>query len=389
MSSASPPSRTPWRSRRPWRPGSTLAVLAGALVTAAVLATRRRRKSRPYRPAGMPADRVAAERQSLALAGPPPHGPPPDDPSEDPRHEDPPRDDPGATDGPGAHHEAAHPEPAMLGSDEDEHPRWPTRRWAAPSLAVAATLVVVTGLVVVRTVVADSETTRTDAGPQGTAGGETTSSTATTVTTTTLAPPDPVDAFDQARRRLETAGSFRYSGTAQATDVSHVRPGPWLATHIAVEGEVALSSNRLREVLTTSGGVAEIVADGSTVWARSATSAATLPEESYQVVVGLTNEPVSRMGVALLPHWLASATEHEATGTEAADDDTFSATIPPDDFGEIVRGRGAMAAEVLLTLDAGGDPVRVEIISVPEGQLHLVLDISDIGQNVSIDPPAG
>lgn len=278
----------------------------------------------------------------------------------------------------------------MLGSDQDGPSPGPVRRWAAPSLAVAATLVVVTVLVVVRTVVADSETTRTDAGPQGTAGGETTSTTATTVaTTTTLAPPDPADAFDQASRRLETAGSFAYSGTAQATDVSHVRPGPWLATDVTVEGEVSLGSNRLREVVTTPGGVAEAVADGSTVWARSASSADILPEESYEVVVGLGIEPVERMGAALLPRWLASATESQAIESDAADGYSFSATIPADEFGEIVRGQGATAAEVLLTVDADGDPTRVEITSVPSGPLHLVLDISGIGEDVSIDPPVG
>jgi hypothetical protein len=389
MTSASPPSRPPRRSRRPGRPGATLTVVAGALVTAAVLATRRRRP-RP-RSAGMPADGPAAQRQNLVVAGPPPHRRQPDDPSEDPHPGDPPRDEGGPAGGPVTHHSVTHHEPAMVESDpEDPRSRGPARRWAVPGLTVAAALVVVAAVLVVRAVVADSETPRTDTGPREAAGGATTGTTATTLApTTTPAPVDAADAFDQASRRLDTAGSFVYSGTAQATDVSHVRPGPWLSTNVTVEGEVELASNRVREVVTTSGGVAEIVAEGSTVWARSADSTDALPEASYEVVVGISNESVDRMGAALLPRWLASATEPRTADGDAADGYSFSATIPAAEFGEIVRGEGATAAEVVLTLDGAGDPARVEIISVPEAQLHLVLDISGIGADVVIDPPAG
>jgi hypothetical protein len=400
MTSASPPSLPPWRSRRSWRSGSALTVVAGALVTAAVLTTRRRRRPRPRRSAGTPLDHQGTQRFHGTVASPPPSPPQPDDPDEELRSEDPPPEAParslgGAAVGrvdhqDGVHHEAAQHEAAMPRLDpEDPRSRWPPRRWALPSLTVAAALVVVTVSLVVRAVVADSEP-QTTTGSREEAGGVTTSTTAaTSVPTSTLPPPDPADAFAQASRRLDSAGSFFYSGTAQATDVSHVRPGPWLAPNVTVEGEVELESNRVREVVTTSGGVAEIVADGSTVWARSANTADLLPEASYEIVVGISNESVDRMGAALLPRWLASAIEPQPTEGDAGDGYSFSATIPADDFGEIVRGEGPMAADVVLTLDAAGDPRSIEITSVPRGSLHLVLGITGIGEDVHIDPPEG
>jgi hypothetical protein len=58
-------------------------------------------------------------------------------------------------------------------------------------------------------------------------------------------------------------------------------------------------------------------------------------------------------------------------------------------LGEVVDGRPAGDASVLLTLDGAGDPVRVEVMSVPSGPpLRLALDLLRIGEPVVIDLPA-
>jgi hypothetical protein len=57
-------------------------------------------------------------------------------------------------------------------------------------------------------------------------------------------------------------------------------------------------------------------------------------------------------------------------------------------LGEVVDGRPAGDADVLLTLDAAGDPVRVEVTSGPAAPpLRLALDLVRIGEPVTIDLP--
>ena len=234
------------------------------------------------------------------------------------------------------------------------------------------------------------------AGDDRTATASTGGTVATTVTT--LPPVTADNAFAAAAERITTAGSFSYSGTVSATDVSSVRPMFWLAVSSTVEGQVATASHRLHEVAVTSGGAAaETVAVGESVWGRRGPSVEALAELPFEPIPGLSGPrpgagdpalvPPAR-GAALLPAWLAAATEPTDVGPDEHGRRRFQATIPAAALGEIERQQPAVDATVVLTLDPTGVPVRVEVTSSPSGPaMHLAYDIAGLGQPVTIEPP--
>jgi hypothetical protein len=58
-------------------------------------------------------------------------------------------------------------------------------------------------------------------------------------------------------------------------------------------------------------------------------------------------------------------------------------------IGPVERGRRAVDAAVVITLDPAGDPVHVEITTVASGpELSLVLDVGGLGDPVPIAVPA-
>jgi len=209
-------------------------------------------------------------------------------------------------------------------------------------------------------------------------------------TTTTLPPVTPAEAFGLAGQRITLAGSFSYTGTVSATDVSHVRPMFWLAVESTVDGQVATSTGRLHEIAVAADGrAAETVTDGPTVWGRRAAAVDDLVDEPYEAIPALSGDAAPAKGAALLPAWLVSATDPSGAGVDALGRRTFRATIPADVLGEIERDRRPVDATVVLTLDDAGDPVRVDITSAPDGPvLHLLFEISGIGAPVTIAPPA-
>jgi hypothetical protein len=209
-------------------------------------------------------------------------------------------------------------------------------------------------------------------------------------TTTTLPPVTPAEAFGLAGQRITGAGSFSYTGTVSATDVSHVRPMFWLAVESTVDGQVATSTGRLHEIAVAADGrAAETVTDGPTVWGRRAAAVDDLVDEPYEAIPALSGDAAPAKGAALLPAWLVSATDPSGAGVDALGRRTFRATIPADVLGEIERDRRPVDATVVLTLDDAGDPVRVDITSAPDGPvLHLLFEISGIGAPVTIAPPA-
>lgn len=190
-------------------------------------------------------------------------------------------------------------------------------------------------------------------------------------------------AFTQASQRLQAAGSFAYTGTSEATDVSPVRPGLWLGVQLTTFGEVDLQAGRLHEIgLAADGSASETVTDGVTVWGRLASDTEGLAEQPYQTVGELGGEPPRSMGAALLSFWLDAAVDRQAIGPD------FRAVIPAEAFGVIEDGRPAVAAEILLTLDPNGDPVHVEVTTAPAGPpLRLVLDLVRIGEPLAIALP--
>src|ERR687891_386459 len=198
-----------------------------------------------------------------------------------------------------------------------------------------------------------------------------------------------VAAFALAADRLVSAGSFAYAGTTSAIDVSHVRPGLWLAVDLTVEGEVSTTGSRLHEVAVDATGQAvETVTDGPTVWGRQAATPAALGDALYLPITEDSGEDAAAKGIALLPTWLRSTVDRHDAGTDALGRRLLRATLPADVLGEVVDGRPAADADVALTLDAAGDPVHVEVVSVPTGPpLRLALDLSRIGEAVTIDLP--
>jgi hypothetical protein len=230
--------------------------------------------------------------------------------------------------------------------------------------------------------------TRDDERPDTDVGAGVTTS-AEPTTTTAIDELSPHEAFAQAADRLVAGGSFGYTGTTSAIDVSHVRPGLWLAVDLTVEGEVVTSAESVHEIAVDGGGRAtETVSEGPVVWGRLATSREALPDATYLPITEESGEQAAGKGVALLPAWLDATADRQDAGTDRHGNRVLRATLPADVLGEIVDGRPAGDATVQLTLDAAGDPVRVEVASQPAGPpLRLALDLVRIGEPVVIDLP--
>jgi len=209
-------------------------------------------------------------------------------------------------------------------------------------------------------------------------------------TTTALDELSPQEAFAQAADRLLAGDSFGYTGTTSAIDVSHVRPGLWLAVDLTVEGEVVTSAESVHEIAVDGGGRAtETVSEGPVVWGRLATSREALPDATYLPITEESGGQAVGKGAALLPAWLDSTVDRQDAGIDGRGNRVFRATLPAGVLGEIVDGRPAGDASVQLTLDAAGNPVRVEVTSVPAGPpLRLALDLLRLGEPVVIDLPA-
>ena len=210
-------------------------------------------------------------------------------------------------------------------------------------------------------------------------------------TTSTTRPRVTADAaFDLAAERLSTAGTFSYRGSARATDVSLVRPMMWLAVQSSVTGEVELASGRLHEVAVGADGRgSETVTQGTVVWGRRASRAASLDAEPYALVPELSDpdRPGGR-GLVMLPTWLAAATETVEVDTTPGEPTQYQATVPADVVGEVERGIEAEDLVALLTVDGDGTPVRIELTTAASDRLHLVLELTGIGEPVAIAPPA-
>jgi hypothetical protein len=154
---------------------------------------------------------------------------------------------------------------------------------------------------------------------------------------------------------------------------------------------VATAAERVHEIAVDGGGrAAETVSEGPVVWGRLATSREGLPEATYLPISDESGRQSAGKGVALLPAWLDSAVDRQDAGTDGRGNRVLRATLPASVLGETVDGRPAGDADVVLTLNAAGDPVRVEVTSLPAGPpLRLTLDLVRIGEPVEIDLPAG
>ena len=141
---------------------------------------------------------------------------------------------------------------------------------------------------------------------------------------------------------------------------------------------MSLAAGRLHETATTSDGrVAETVTSGPQVWGRRADNRDDLAAVPYETVPVPSDAEPATKGAVLLPSWLASAVGPADAGPDESGRRRFSATVPAAVLGAVERQRPPVDATVVLTVDAVGAPVRVEITSAPGGPtLHLVYDLA-------------
>lgn len=364
------------RSRKSRRVTSLAAAALGTAVVAAVVARRRSRaQSVPHAVAPPP---ISPTRPEAGFAPEPARPAPPEDSLAEQQPPEPPEAVRAAPDPPGNLLPALPPEP----EPDTVTPRVARGgRARAVAVGVAVVVALAAGLGVIAAGAGDD---RPDADVEA---GVTTSTEPTT--TTAIADLSPQEAFAQAADRLVAGGSFGYVGTTSAIDVSHVRPGLWLAVDLTVEGEVATAGESVHEIAVDGRGrAAETVSEGPVVWGRLATSRDELPEATYLPISDESGRQPDGKGVALLPAWLDATVDRRGAGTDGRGNRVLRAILPASALGQIVDGRPAGDADVVLTLNAAGDPVRVEVTSVPSAPpLRLALDLVRIGEPVEIDLP--
>ena len=257
------------------------------------------------------------------------------------------------------------------------------RRWTIAAVAVVVLVAAIAAAMVVAGVGAGTDD-QAEPPTLGGSGATTTQSPTSTVDALTAD-----EAFAQAAARLEAAGSFTYTGTSQATDVSLVRPGLWLGVRLSVAGEVDLAAGRLHETATDGDGrAAETATDGTTVWGRLGSSPTALGDQSYQTIGEQSADVPRRVGAMLLPTWLAASVDRQALPVDATGRRSFRATVPAALVGEVQDGRAAVPVDLVLVLDDAGDPVHVEAATAPDGPaLRLVFDLTQLGQPVAVSVP--
>jgi hypothetical protein len=280
--------------------------------------------------------------------------------------------------------------PGTPGSDDGVTPD--RRLLLFVGVAVAVAVLLGLGVVVLGGASGDGDREQADAA--GTADAAPTSDDATgggsgsRPATTPVDQLSPAQAFAQAGQRLQAAGTFAYEGTSSATDVSPVRPGPWMGVDLTVEGRVQLLAPRLFERATAGdGSVGETASDGVTVWGRSAPGADALTGVSLQTLYTLPPPTPAKVGALLLPQWLTSASGAADAGTDDLGRPTFRATLPAGVLGTIEDGQAPVDAVIVLTLDEAGDPAHLEVSTTGGPPLRLAYDIAGIGDEMPIQLP--
>jgi hypothetical protein len=231
-----------------------------------------------------------------------------------------------------------------------------------------------------------------------------------TATTDPLGVPAP-QAYSRAARDLEEAGSFGYRGVVRAAEGNPFLPPGWAGGEVTVEGAAVLPSFAGRETAIDAAGRAfETVAVSGGAWSRAAPSRGGLADARWdqlrsppariaglprvgEVLVelspraswpgrGAVQNQVGELGltVALATR---SAGERRGDHPDAAGRRVVRATLPADGMREPWA-----AADVLLTLDDGGDVARIAVESAPDRpRFEVELDIVGIGEPQDVVPP--
>jgi hypothetical protein len=202
----------------------------------------------------------------------------------------------------------------------------------------------------------------------------------------------PSEAWSVATRRLSDAGTFAYSGTVRSDGPSTPRPGIWRSGELSVEGEVVLPDRAHEIAIDGTGYAVETVSEHVVVWGREAPREDELAAQSFGVVAEL-DHGVSSLpsGAALIERWLSVAVDRAAGGTDSQGRQRFTGALHTL-VGEYDPAEPAPdpVAEIVLVVDEAGDPARIELTSLPgQPALELTLDISRIGERLSVPLPAG
>ena len=132
---------------------------------------------------------------------------------------------------------------------------------------------------------------------------------------------------------------------------------------MAVEGEVVLPVLTHEVATHADGRVSETVTEHVVVWRREASPDGSIDAQAFEVV----GEPVRESGAALLPSWLATSTDRTEHGTDSGGRRRYRATVPGTAFLDPSGGVAFADADMVLTVDAVGNPVHVEVTSRPGG----------------------
>ncbi|HEU0171199.1 MAG TPA: hypothetical protein VFR26_07105 [Acidimicrobiales bacterium] len=204
---------------------------------------------------------------------------------------------------------------------------------------------------------------------------------------------DVLAAYSEAAVRFGRAHTFGYRGIVRSAGPSLLRPGPWIAAEVTVEGAVHLPLSITTDVaVDPTGAAAETVTSGAATWARRAPAPDGLAGAPWEPVGGdvsadvrnLPGVPPSRLGFALVVDAVGAATDRQEAPRDAAGRRVIRATVPdqlssrssgPEDLDDLIGG-----AELAVTLDDGGDVARVELTAAPGyPPLEIALDILRLG----------
>jgi hypothetical protein len=200
-------------------------------------------------------------------------------------------------------------------------------------------------------------------------------------------------AYADAAVRFGRAHTFGYRGIVRSAGPSLLRPGPWIAAEVTVDGAVHLPLSITTDVaVDPTGAAAETVTSGAATWARRAPSPDGLAGAPWEPVGGdvsadvrnLPGVPPSRLGIALVVDAVGAATDRQEAPRDAAGRRVIRATVPdqmssrssgPEDLDDLIGG-----AELAVTLDDRGDVARVELTAAPgHPPLEIALDMLRLG----------
>jgi hypothetical protein len=207
-------------------------------------------------------------------------------------------------------------------------------------------------------------------------------------------PADAPAAYAGAAARFGGALTFGYRGTVRSAGSSPLRPGPWIAEEVTVDGTVHLPLAITTEVaVDSSEAAAETVTSGSATWARRAPAPAGLAGAPWERLGGgvptgagsdLPGVVSSRLGIALVADAVQAAGDREEAPRDDAGHRVVRATVPdrPSLSNARLEGLDDLigGAELAVALDDDGDIARVELTAAPgRPALHLALDIVRLG----------